>query len=62
MAVSNKLDKLKSQLNLSVDKQAISEIIENLNWAAENSTVVGLHQIGEALEDTMGFNKNDPNA
>lgn len=42
------------ELKLQMDQKALSEIVSNLTWAAENSTVIGLHQIGEALDDNMG--------
>ena len=40
---------------LEVDKQALQSILTDLHWAIENCTVIGLHQIGEALNDKMGF-------
>jgi len=52
MALSKELESLASELSLEMDKKALAEIISNLHWGAENSTVIGLHQIGEALEDT----------
>lgn len=36
------------------DKFHARRIQTDLVWAVENCTVIGLHQIGEALEDTMG--------
>lgn len=54
MALSKELESLEPELSLEMDKKALAEIISNLHWAAENSTVIGLHQIGEALEDNMG--------
>lgn len=38
-----------------IDRIAIRRIITDLSWAIENCTVVGKHQIGEALDDTMGI-------
>jgi hypothetical protein len=37
------------------DIQAVKNIITDLTWAEENCTVIGLHQIGQALDDTMGI-------
>ncbi|MBH3340978.1 hypothetical protein I5L51_17850 [Pseudomonas mendocina] len=54
MALSKELESLAPELSLEMDKKALADIISNLRWAAENSTVIGLHQIGEALEDNMG--------
>ncbi|AWM60500.1 hypothetical protein C6Y58_13745 [Stutzerimonas stutzeri] len=54
MALSKELESLAPELSLEMDKKALAEIISNLRWAAENSTVIGLHQIGEALEDNLG--------
>lgn len=54
MALSKELKILEPEVSLEMDKKALAEIINNLHWAAENSTVIGLHQIGEALEDNMG--------
>ena len=35
------------------DAKIIKTLITDLAWANENCTVIGLHQIGMALEDTM---------
>lgn len=36
--------------------------INNLHNKNNQATQKNVHQIGQALEDTMGFNENDPNA
>ena len=36
------------------DSRVLSRILIDLSWAVENCTVIGLHQIGEAVEDRMG--------
>ncbi|WHI50168.1 hypothetical protein P3339_17200 [Microbulbifer sp. MLAF003] len=59
MQLSRDLQSLDTQLSLNMDRKAIREIITNLHWAAENSTVIGFHQIGEALEDNMGTGLHD---
>jgi hypothetical protein len=52
----------KAELNLLIphiasesDKRIAESILTDLLWAAENFTVIGLHQIGEALDDNMGI-------
>ncbi len=54
MSLSKELEILETNLELKVDRSALAEIISNCHWAAENTTVIGLHQIGEALDDNMG--------
>ncbi len=52
--LSIELESIKSDLKYNMDKKAISDICRDLRWATENCTVVGLHQVGEALDDNMG--------
>jgi hypothetical protein len=59
MALSQELEDLKPNLSLKMDKKALSEIVSELHWAAENSTVIRLLQIGEALDDNMGTGYSD---
>lgn len=59
MALSKKLKELEPNLSLAMDKEILSEIVSELHWAAENSTVIGLHQIGEDLSDNMGTGLSD---
>ncbi|MBU2709402.1 hypothetical protein KCM76_25650 [Zooshikella marina] len=59
MSLSNELEELESKLTLNMDKKAVSEIILNLHWAAENITVISLHQVGKALDDNMGTGLKD---
>ena len=54
-AASRELEELFPNLTVSVDRRAAQAIITDLHWATENCTVMGLHQIGEALDDNMGF-------
>lgn len=54
LALSKKLEALQKHVNLNADKKVISELVSELHWAAENSTVIGLHQINKALEDNLG--------
>lgn len=49
------LCRLAPDFELAVDKKAVGHIITDLAWAVENCTVIGLHQVGKALEDNMGF-------
>ena len=53
--IRGQLDQLLRYLDEDVDRLAIEEILTSLAWASENTKVVSLHLIGEALEDTMGF-------
>lgn len=41
------------------DQRAAEAILTDLVWAMENCTVIGLHQIGKALEDDMGYGSYD---
>lgn len=36
------------------DINVANEMLSDLIWAVENCTVIGLHQIGKALNDSMG--------
>lgn len=47
------LERLTSHLTTRIDQNAAKSIISDLVWAVENCTVLGLHQIGEALDDPM---------
>ena len=47
------LDEVQSHLG-SHDAIIVKRTVTDLVWANENCTVMGLHQIGEALDDTMG--------
>jgi hypothetical protein len=58
-AISEEVEQLFPQLALKVDRKAAAAIVTDLHWATENCTVIGLHQIGEALSDTMGYGKSD---
>ncbi|MDR6984897.1 phosphomevalonate kinase [Rheinheimera pacifica] len=55
MILSHELDELTSLLQLSGDRKAVQSIRTDLHWIAENCTVVGLHQVGKALDDDMGM-------
>jgi hypothetical protein len=52
-AMSQELSALLPQLPLETDRKAAENIITDLHWGSENCTVIGLHQIGKALEDQM---------
>jgi hypothetical protein len=58
-AVSEEVEQLLPHLTLKVDQKAAAAIITDLHWATENCTVIGLHQVGEALNDTMGYGRSD---
>jgi hypothetical protein len=55
MDAAGQLGLLMDDLRLECDRSATGSIITDLHWAAENCTVIGLHQIGQARQDTMGF-------
>ena len=55
MILSSELTELTALLQLSGDRKAVQSMITDLHWIAENCTVVGLHQVGEALDDDMGM-------
>jgi hypothetical protein len=50
---SKEIESLLPDLALEADKQTAQSIITDLRWATENCTVIGLHQIGNALNDAM---------
>ena len=58
-AASRELEELLPNLALPADQRAAQSIVTDLHWATENCTVMGLHQVGEALDDNMGFGGPD---
>ena len=55
----NELEEIKDKHLTGIDKRACHRIIIDLAWAVENCTVLGLHQIGLALDDKMGLEPPD---
>ncbi|CAN5902744.1 hypothetical protein BH24DEI2_BH24DEI2_29020 [soil metagenome] len=55
MRLYRKLSQLYDFLESDVDRTACQSILTDLMWAAENCTVIGLHQIGKKLDDNMGY-------
>jgi hypothetical protein len=53
--ISQEIESLIPELSSDVDHKAARSIVTDLHWAVENCTVIGLHQIGKALDDTMGY-------
>lgn len=51
MSLYQKLGQLYHYLEPGRDRVACQRIMTDLIWAAENCTVIGLHQIGKALDD-----------
>lgn len=51
MALYRKLNQLYYLLEPGRDRVACQRIMTDLTWAAENCTVIGLHQIGKAMHD-----------
>jgi hypothetical protein len=54
-AVHSELEQLLPGLRFDVDRKAVKSILTDLAWANENCTVVGKHQVGEAMDDAMGM-------
>jgi len=55
MAIRGQLEQIFTELQLSVDRKAMNDILTDLIWASENCTVIALHQIGKAMDDAMGI-------
>jgi hypothetical protein len=53
-SVREDLQALSPSLSRPDDKKALEGIMTDLSWACENCTVIGLHQVGQALDDNMG--------
>lgn len=49
------LEDLATLLQEDFDISAAKSILTDLSWAVENCSVIGLHQIGEAMDDKMGY-------
>ena len=49
------LDQLVPEVRVVTDQKAIGSILVDLTWAAEHCTTLGLHQIGEKLNDNAGY-------
>ena len=49
----DELERLSAHLTTPIDRNAAKSVLCDLAWACENCTVLGLHQIGEALDDDM---------
>jgi hypothetical protein len=57
--VIKSLKSLEPHLTLNMDKRANNEIQNDLIWSVEKISVIGLHQINEALEDNNGTGLKD---
>ncbi|HEX5080444.1 MAG TPA: hypothetical protein VFY40_00255 [Blastocatellia bacterium] len=55
LAISNEIESLTPELSLEFDQKAARAMVGDLYWAVENCTTIGLHQIGKALDDRMGY-------
>ncbi len=49
-----RLNEMLPKITLLCDRKAIDDILTELGWAMENCTVVGLHQVDQAMDDDMG--------
>ena len=54
-AIHAELEQLVPELRFEVDRKAAKSILTDLAWANENCTVMGKHQVGEAMNDAMGM-------
>jgi hypothetical protein len=53
--IRGELEHLLPDLQLAVDQKAVRQMLTRLAWDEENCTVVGKHQVGEAMDDAMGM-------
>lgn len=58
-AVADQLEPLYPLLTRQDDRRALREMLKDLHWACENCSVIGLHQIGQALGDNMGYGEEE---
>ena len=56
--ICSELSQITPELRFEVDRQAAKSILTDLAWAIENCTVMGLHQVGEAMHDAMGVSED----
>jgi hypothetical protein len=54
LGISQEIETLIPELSYDIDQKVAKSIVTDLHWATENCTVIGLHQIGETLDDQMG--------
>jgi len=54
VSVYHRLERLRAEVGCDADRIAIDRMMVDLAWAIENCSVIGLHQIGKALDDNMG--------
>jgi hypothetical protein len=54
LATRTTLNQLRVWLSRADDQKALRGMIADLTWACENCTVIGLHQVGRALDHNMG--------
>lgn len=54
-AIHGELEELLPGLRFGVDQKAIRLMLTRLAWDVESCTVVGKHQVGEAMNDSMGM-------
>jgi len=53
-AARGELEQLYPALTRPDDQKALRDMLTDLTWACENCSVIGSHQVGEALGDNMG--------
>jgi hypothetical protein len=52
--IHSELESLLPEFRLAADRKATRHILTDLAWATENCTVIGKHQVGQAMDDNMG--------
>ena len=52
--IKKQLSELKNSIRQE-DQVMLKKIMTDLAWISENLTVIGLHSIDQALDDTMGL-------
>jgi predicted component of type VI protein secretion system len=58
VALRQELDQLRPLLQHDMDRDAVESMMTELIWAAENSSTIAKHVIGEAMDDKMGFERS----
>jgi len=59
LEISRELASLYPELPLVIDQKAASIMVTDLHWAVEHCTTIGLHQIGQALDDQFGVSDEE---
>ena len=60
IAIHTGIRQISEELTLDCDVQAVERILVDLVWAAEDCSTIARHQIGKAVNDSLGFSAEDP--